>query len=228
MSVRSLLFGLPLLLAACGSGAGDGSAFPPPPDTASFVARVDHRYFPLEPGRSWVYQGDDLGRPAREEVRTLPETRPILGVACTGIEEWRFVDGFPTETTTEWFAQDREGNVWKFGEESYLLAVSATVPTSDSWIAGVAGGRPWRAFAAAPRAGERFPGYRPDGSDVFEISSFVATVTVPAGVFGDCVELVENPDDPEDTDIILYGSRVGRLSERTSTGMMELVWTTPP
>ena len=193
-----------------------------------FVARVDHRYFPIEPGRIWIYEGEYLGLPAREEVRSLPERRFILGVACTGIEELTFVDGLLSERATEWFAQDRAGNVWKFGEEAFDLTTTSPVLSPDSWMAGASGGLPWRAFAANPREGDRFSGYRPDGIDVLEVSAILASVTVPAGAFGDCLELVENPDDPADTDIILYGSRVGRLSERTSTGHMELVSTSAP
>jgi hypothetical protein len=220
---------LPLGFSACGGGGGgDAPVFPVAPEAALFVERVDHRYFPIEPGRTWVYEGEVLGRPAREDVRTLPTKRLILGVPCTGVEERTFVDGILSEQSTEWFAQDRAGNVWKFGEEALDLTSGVPVLTADSWVAGVAGGTPWRAFAAEPRARDRFAGYRPDGIDVLVVTAILAIATVPAGVFSDCLELTENPDDPEDTDIILYGSRVGRLSERTSTGYMELVSTGVP
>jgi len=230
--MKTLLFlvlALPLGLSACGGGgAGGAPVFPVVPEAALFVPRVDHRYFPIEPGRTWVYEGEYLGRPAWEDVRTLPEQRLILGVPCTGVEERTFVDGILSEQTTEWFAQDRAGNVWKFGEEAFDLTSGVPVLAVDSWVAGVSGGTSWRAFAADPRAGDRFAGYRPDGIDVLVVTAILAMATVPAGVFGDCLELTENPDDPEDTDIILYGSRVGRLSERTSTGYMELVSTSAP
>ena len=60
--------------------------------------------------------------------------------------------------------------------------------------------------------------HRPDGQDQFEIVSLRATAAVPAGVFENCLQIIENPEDAEDTDIILYARGVGRVSEKSSGG----------
>jgi len=83
----------------------------------------------------------------------------------------------------------------------------------DSWVAGEEDGVPPMAFAADPRPGDRFFGYTPVGLDVFEVASLTSTAAVPAGFFEECLELHENPDDPDDADIILYARGVGRVSE---------------
>jgi hypothetical protein len=215
-----------LALAACGGALGapvDDSAVYP----AYFVAGVDHRWFPIEPGRVWVYEGVDDGLPKREEVRTLDEHRLIAGVSCTAIEETGFLDDELVDRTTEWFAQDHRGNVWKFGEESFEADGGIMVRTDDSWVAGVAGARPWLAFPADPAVGARYVGYRPGGQDVHMVASTTSTADVPAGVFLGCLEIVENPDDPDDSDIILYGPGVGRVSEVNSSGYVELVSVLP-
>ena len=189
----------------------------------SFTPTVDHRYFPLVPGRLCVYEGEEDGLPVTEEVRTLEVPRVIAGVACTALEERRIVGGVFVDLTTEWFAQDAQGNVWKFGEESFESDRGLFVRSDDSWFAGSDGARPWMTLAALPRVGERYFGYRPNGIDVLRIGSLSETVAVPAGTFVGCIEVFENPDDPEDRDIILYAPGLGMVSETSESGFVRLV-----
>lgn len=208
---------LALPLVAC--GGTDGSAIASP----SFASSVDHPYLPLEPGTVRTYEGEHEGRSWHEVVRTLDETRVILGVQCTGVSEEVLIDGELTEVTTEWYAQDNEGSVWKFGEESLEMEDGHLVQTADSWIAGVNGGVQWKALPADTDVGDRFVGYRPGGQDKFEVLSLTATAVVPAGVFQNCLQIIENPEETEDTDIILYARGVGRVSEKSSGGKIVLV-----
>ncbi len=222
MKPRSLLWmllGGPAL-AACGGG---GAVATDPAGTTVFVAGIDHSYFPIAPGRTWTYEGEEEGLLRHEEVRTLDGTRVIAGVSCTAIEEETWLDGVLDGVTHEWFAQDADGNVWKFGEESWARVGEDLVLSEDSWLARPRGPRPWMAFPANPVVGQRYSGYRPGGVDVHEVASVTDFANVPAGAFADCLRIVENPDDPEDTDIILYAPGVGRASETTPTGHAELV-----
>jgi hypothetical protein len=216
----SLLLVVPAL-ALCAPGCGGGAAAPF--GVASFVVGIDHPYFPLVRGRTWVYAGEDEGAVRDEVVRSLDETRTVLGVRCTGLRQEVHLDGVLDEVTTEWFAQDRQGNVWKFGEESFEDDGGDFVLTADSWMAGVGGMRPWLAFSSDPRVGDRFVGPYPGGQDEYEVVSVTDTVVVPAGTFENCHRVVENVDDPDDTDIILYAADVGRLSESNVDGRIELV-----
>jgi hypothetical protein len=184
---------------------------------------VDHVYFPLLPGSSWSYAGDEDGLPKREEVRVLDEPHLILGVACTAVVEDAFEDGELVETTTQWFAQDTDGNVWIFGEESLEYAGGPPVPTEDSWRAGVDGKQAWIFLAGNPQVGDIYAGNRGDGWDQNEVMSVTASAAVPAGAFLGCLDVEEtNPDDPEDVDRILYGPGVGRVSETSDTGAVQL------
>jgi hypothetical protein len=49
------------------------------------------------------------------------------------------------------------------------------------------------------------------------------TVDVAAGTFANCLRLHENPDDPEDADIILVGAQAGLIVEENAGGRIELV-----
>jgi hypothetical protein len=206
------------LVVAAGCDGGSGARKP-----ARFRSQVDYSYFPLTPGGLRVYEGHEEGLPLREEVRTLHATRAILGTACTALMQELYLADELVEVTTEWYAQDHNGNVWKFGEEGLEWDGERFVESEGSWVAGRDGASPWIAFPAYPRPGSWFLGWRPGGFERIEVRSVDATAVVPAGTYTRCLELVEKPDHPRDKDIILYAPGVGRVSESSSTGKVELV-----
>lgn len=209
-----------------GSVDGGSGGTPAPVAPSAFVAGVAHPYFPLVPGSVRVYEGDSDGRHRRDEIVVLEETVVIAGVACVAMTQDVFFDGVLSELTTEWFAQDGVGNVWKFGEISLEALDGVFVPTPDNWIAGVDGAQPWLFFAGAPAVGDVYAGNKGDGQDEVELVSLDAVASVPAGDFANCAEVVEDaddPDDPDDTDIILYAPGVGPVSETGSDGKIVLL-----
>jgi hypothetical protein len=209
-----------LAVAACGGGGGGATD---DSGEVRFVTGVRHSYFPLVEGSRWVLEGEEEGQDRRDEVRVLDGTRVVAGVACTAVLEEFFLDGRLAETTTEWFAEDLEGNVWKFGEESFGQDTDFPVRSDDSWIAGEDGARPFVAFPRRLRVGDVFFGFAPGAPDEFRVLSLTDTLTLPAGRFDGCLRLWENPLDVEDADILLYAPGVGRVSETTPTGFVNLV-----
>lgn len=187
-----------------------------------FTAAMSHPYFPLTANKLSVYEGEHDGQRIYEEVRTRFESRTIQGVPCSTLQQDVYVDGELTEITSEWYAQDLEGNVWRFGEENLLRDGEDFVKGPDSWVAGEAGFDAWIAFAAVIREGDRYIGRQPSGTEVFEVTSVGANVTVAGGSFANCVEILEDPEGA-DQDIILYAPGVGRVLETSSHGKLELV-----
>lgn len=209
-----------------------GAEEPAPPEPplfvelpATFVGGIDHPFMPLAPGTAWSYSGHEDGIPKREEVRVLDGARMILGVPCTAAEEQVFLDGALVELTTHYLAQDTEGNVWRFGEQSIEFGDGLPVMTEDSWEAGVDGALPWMTLSADPQVGDVFTSDGQDGAiDESTVLAVDATATVPAGVFAGCLEVEEtNAEDPEDKDRILYAPGVGLVSEDNPAGRIELV-----
>ena len=192
-----------------------------PPDAETFASEVDHVFFPLTPGTRWTYEGDSEGMHRRDEILVLAKTTVIADFTCTAVYQEVFLDGELTEMTTEWFAQDGAGNVWKFGEESLEFDGAQFRKTEDSWLAGVDGAHPWMILAADPRVGDVYT----SGDDTMEVVSLNETASVPAGDFENCMMIVENDDDPDDTDIIIYSPGTGPVSEQSPTGRIELVGT---
>jgi hypothetical protein len=220
-SIRSLALvaAAALTVAAC-DGRPDADA-----DSTRLQARSDHPYFPLRPGSLALYEGEHDGQRRREEVYTADTMRLITGVACTPIVQHVYLAEHLSEVTTEWYARDLDGNVWKFGEQSFTRqgVGDELSPTADSWIAGVDGAFPWIEFHASPQPGDHYVGFKPGGQDQYLVAAIDSVAMVTAGVFAGCLELHENPDDPEDGDIILYAPGMGRVLERNAAGHSELV-----
>lgn len=210
------------LLPACGAGgavdAGDGL----PPDD-QFRPEITNSYFPLVRGSTRTYRGMQDGVERPETETTLVETRRLRRIDCTGIRQDLYDGPRLLESTTEWYAEDGEGNVWKFGEETFGPVGEGSVRSADSWLAGVDGVVPFIAFPAVPQAGDVYVVRRRDGVDQFVVRGVDRRVVVPAGEFSNCLEVHENPDDPEDSDIILYAPGVGRVAETGLDGYVELI-----
>ncbi|MHC5064304.1 MAG: hypothetical protein ACYTG5_10060 [Planctomycetota bacterium] len=222
-----ILATLPLL--SCSGGSSSTAVNPADSPQAEFL-RIDvedwpnHRFFPLTPGTVWLYAGEKDGEHTVEEVRVLDRMREVWGTRCAVIQEHIFVEGVLEEMTWELFGLDSEGNIWKFGEESLEREEGeGLLRSDDSWFAGDGEGLPWIAFPAEMRVGDEYAGYTPEGLDKFRVASVTAGESVPYQNFSDCLELVENEEDEDDMDIILYAPKVGRVSETNSSGRLELV-----
>jgi hypothetical protein len=196
---------------------------PEPIEAEEFETRVDHRFFPLEPGTTWVYEGESDGMFRRDVVRVPDTFREILGVNCTAMVQEVFLDHVLVELTMHWFAMDRDGNVWAFGEESVTFGNGPPQITEDSWVAGEQDVHPWMILAAEPRIGDVYVGHNRGHSDVVTVLALDESVNVPAGQFNGCLAArEEDPDDPEDTDRIIYAPGTGLVSEQSTNGALRL------
>src|SRR5438445_13327490 len=104
-------------LAACGRLGG--APYDPVIDPSNFVARIDNPYFPLTPGTTFISEGQTADGFEHDEFAVTHNTRVILGVTCVEVNDTVTTDGELTEDTFDWFAQDRDGNVWYFGENTH-------------------------------------------------------------------------------------------------------------
>jgi len=172
----ALLIALALVLAS-------PAAASPPFRPDAFVARVDNPWFPLAPGTVWTYRGVEDGRPSRDVVTVTHATRVIQGVRATAVRDLLYVDGRLEERTTDWYAQDRAGNVWYLGEATAEFDAKGRVTTREgSWLAGVDGAEAGMYMPAHPAVGvsgrqEYLKGH---AEDRFRVKALNAKVSVPA------------------------------------------------
>ena len=103
----------------------------------NFVSKVDNPYFPLVPGTTLIYRGETEGVPTRNEMVVTNDTKVILGVTTIVVHDSVYEQGVLTEDTLDWYAQDEDGNVWYFGEDTKELDENGNViSTEGSWEAG--------------------------------------------------------------------------------------------
>ena len=108
------------------------------------------------PGNRWVYesQGEDA---ETITVTVTDETRVVAGVTTTVVSDVvTDADGQVVEETFDWFAQDRDGNVWYFGEDTTEYDDRGRPDTAGSWEAGVDGAQAGLVMPATPRVGDGF------------------------------------------------------------------------
>src|SRR5262245_30373856 len=81
----------------------------------NFVHKIDNPFFPLQPGTTFTYKSTDGSEV--DVVTVTHQTKTILGVTCVVVNDNSYVDGKLAETTLDYYAQDKAGNVWYFGED---------------------------------------------------------------------------------------------------------------
>src|SRR5437879_3325556 len=126
------------------------SAYTPVIDPANFVAPIDNPYFPLTPGTRFVYEGQTTQGLEHDEFFVTRNTKVIAGVTCVEVHDTVQTAGALTEDTLDWFAQDRDGNVWYFGESTMELAGGLPTTLQGSFRAGVDGAQPGIIMKAHP------------------------------------------------------------------------------
>jgi hypothetical protein len=106
----------------------------------------------------------------------------VLGVRTTVVHDVVHVDGQLLEDTYDWYAQDKHGNVWYFGEDTKEYDGSE-VDTSGSWQAGVDGARAGIAMEGHPTVGDRYfqEWYPGEAMDQGKVLATDASTSVPYG-----------------------------------------------
>jgi hypothetical protein len=136
---------------------GPGPSYRPVFEAGPRPAQVNNPWFPLRRGTTWIYTGIEGGRPAVDVVVVSRHTRTIDGVRTRVVHDRLYHGGHLTERTRDYFAQDRCGNVWYFGEDTAELDAAGHVTSREgTWHAGRDGAQPGVFMPAHPRVGQRF------------------------------------------------------------------------
>ena len=193
----------------------------PTPDPDDFVAVIDNPWLPLRPGTQWVYESSD-GETIR--VTVTDRTRQVAGVTTTVVRDVVTEDGEVVEVTSDWFAQDVDGNVWYFGEDTVEYAGPPGDRHADrtgSWEAGVDGAQAGIVMLAEPRRGDGYqqeyaPGEAEDRATVLGLDEQVDT---PQGSFDHLLHIEDTtPLEPGLVEHKYYERGTGLVFEQTVAG----------
>jgi hypothetical protein len=204
---------------------GPGRTYHPQVEPATFSPDVTNQLFPLTPGTTLVYSGTKDGKKALDLFAVSARTTVIDGVRTRVVEDRLYLNGILEERTSDYYAQDRCGNVWYFGEDTATLDRHGNVvDTEGSFHAGVDGAQPGVFMQAHPQLGRAFrqEWYRGHAEDVFQVASLSSSVSVPYGSFRGALRTRETTAlEPGVLDEKYYVSGVGEVAELAVKGPRE-------
>jgi hypothetical protein len=205
---------------------GPGSAYHPHINPAHFSPNVTNPYFPLPPGTTFVYTGTKDGQKALDLFVPTARTRVIDGVTTRVVEDRGYLNSRLEERTSDYYAQDRCGNVWYFGEDTAELDRHGNViSTEGSFHAGVDGAEPGVFMQAHPQLGRKFrqEWYQGHAEDQFSVIDKSTPVKVPYGSFDHALRTRETTAlEPGVVDNKYYVQGIGEVAERSVRGPHEV------
>jgi len=177
---------------------------------SNFVATINNPFLPLVPGTTFVY----ISPSESNVVFVTHNTKVIFGVTCVEVHDTVFTGGVLTEDTLDWYAQDKDGNVWYFGENTHELEDGLITTIDGTFLAGVNGDKPGIIMKAQPAIGDF---YRQEFSlanaeDNAEVVSLTNSVTVASGTYTNCLKTLEtSPLEPDAMENKYYATDVGNV-----------------
>ena len=219
-----------VVVAGCSTAAARHDTFragqpaPPPtlPVARDFVSAIDNPWFPLKPGTVLTYEGEDSGTSARDVLRVTRRTKRILGIRATVIDDRVYERGHLAERTRDYYAQDRDGNVWYLGEDTATLKPNGRVESREgTFRAGRDGARAGIFMPARPMPGDGGwqEYYVRHAQDRFRILNQHTTARTPSARTHHAMLIQETtPLEPGVVDHKIYVRGMGTVREETVTG----------
>jgi hypothetical protein len=192
------------------ASAQEHKAYAPHINPSEFSTTIDNEYLPLKPGTTFVYEGGA----ERDEMTVTHDSKKVMGVECVVVDDRAWESGKLIERTYDWFAQDKEGTVWYFGEDTREYENGKVVSTKGSWEAGVDGAKPGIIMQADPKVGQSYHQeyYKGEAEDMAKVQSLNESVTVPYGSFDHVLVTREwTPLEPSYDEHKYYARGVGQV-----------------
>ncbi len=183
----------------------------------NFVDSVTNIFFPLKPGRIWSYQSPTEDGLETIVVTVLLEIKLIAGVKCTVVRDVVSLDGRVIEDTYDWYAQDKDGNVWYMGEDVSNYEGGILQDKEGSFEAGVDGAKPGILMLANPfpEMPYRQEYYFNHAEDWGKVIAKDVSVSTTYGTFQNCLKTADwsglEPDEP--LEYKYYAPNVGLVRE---------------
>ncbi len=196
---------------------------------ADFSSKVDNKFFKLTPGKKMTYESAGPDGKEKIEVYVMDKTETIAGIKAVVVWDRVWVDGDLKENTMDWYAQDKEGNVWYLGEDTYELENGKITTTAGTWKTGVNGAKPGIIMEANPKVGDSYyqEYYKGEAEDRADVLSVNEKVSVKAGSFENCIKTYDyTPLNLKSKEHKYYCSQIGDIAlvEDLETGeRLELI-----
>ena len=179
-----------------------------------FTTNITNPYFSLPVGKKLVFEGQTEDGFERIEITIPGDTREIMGVKTIVYKDIVKIDGVLVEETLDYLAQDKEGNVWYFGEEVDNYVDGKLNDHAGSFIAGVDGALPgiWLKGKNVVGDSYRQEYYKGEAEDIRDVVETGLALSTKVGDFNDCIKLYDwTPLDPKSKEHKYYCKGVAAL-----------------
>jgi hypothetical protein len=207
------------------AGASALGGYEPVLNPRDFVRVIDNPYYPLPVGRTLIYRGVRDGQTQTDRVHVTSGTKVLEGITATAVSDVARHNGKLLEKTTDWFAQDKQGNVWYLGEDTAAYLPNGQIDRSGSWQAGVHDGEPGIIMLAHPQIPDAYRQefLRGQAEDTAWIVNKGGSVRVPFGVVHHILTSLEFTRlEPGVIDQKIYAPGIGIVRELSQKGPLEV------
>ncbi len=233
ISLKWAIGALAVLLASAACGGDSGKSGTKPGATlnpADFQARVTNPFFSLTAGTSRVYEGEELDPDTDEKIKiriewtVLSQTEKIAGVEATVVQVKDFEAGELTEDTKDYYAQHKDGAVYKLGERVDEYEDGKVVGHGGQWLAG-GDDQAGILMPADPKVGSKFETARaPEVAESqAEVVAVDQTVKTPAGNFSGCIKVEEFDALEEDIVVNFFCRNAGLVRQEPPGTSIDLI-----
>lgn len=196
---------------------------------------IDNEWMPMQPGSYWVFEGstveDGETIERRIEFTVTDLVKDIEGVETLVAYINDYADGELVESELAFYAQDKQGSVWYFGEYPEEYEEGEFV-IAKPWIAGIAGAKPGLKMSADPQPNtpSYYQGWGPavEWSDYGKVMEMGQETCVALDCYSDVLVIHESSLEEENAFQVKYyvrgvgDVRVGWLGDDESQEELEL------
>ena len=163
-------------------------------NAADFSPVIRNKYCTLNLGMKAGYEQVTSKGLTLKQIDVAGDTKNVMGITTLVVRQREWLNGRLLEDARGWVAQDKQGNVWYFGEAVNHYKDGKPVHHDSSWEAGVDGAKPGILMFNEPKIGasyrrEYHAGKAEDRGAVIAVGM---SLTVPQGpFFQNCVHIRE-------------------------------------
>jgi hypothetical protein len=214
---------------ALGHASLAAEVYDPVINPEDFTTQIDNPFFSMPVGKKMIYEARTEDGLERIEIAITGETRRIMGVETLVYHDREYLDGELVEETKDFIAQDKDGNVWYFGEEVDNYENGKLKDHGGAWFAAYEGAKPGIWIKAKHMVGDSYRQeyWRGEAEDMAKIVATGVTVTTSVSTYQNCTKTYDwTPLEPEAMEYKYYCPEVGGVvlvEDLTSGERVELI-----